>query len=107
MEMIPHCPECGELIEVPKIDFPGPFRCPACATWLSVPRTYSAAGAGAALAISCIGCYLFGLRGVLLLGAMFLGWFPASAIVIIVSLIFFPPRLRVHTDEAQSILKLR
>jgi len=107
MEMIPRCPECREFITIPQIDFTNPFRCPACDKWLSVPRTYSAAGAGAALVVSSIACFLLGLRGIPLIGAVFLGWFPASAIVIIASHLFFPPRLRLHSDDRWNILKLK
>ena len=108
MEVIPHCPLCRALIVIPQIDFTEPFRCPACAEWLSVPKTYGAAQAGTAFVASCTGCFLLGLRGIILLGAAILSWFPALIIVVIVSHVFFPPRLKRWTgDDRWTILKLR
>src|SRR5208282_2945626 len=106
--MPPKCPHCGTIILIPEICFREPFKCRACSEELFVPQTYFWAQACAALAASSLGSFLLGLRGPALLGLAVLLWVPATIPVVLISQIFFPPRLRIWTEDGSQItLKLR
>lgn len=108
--MTPHCPACGESIWFPNVKFTVPFRCPACTQWLCVPQSYGRAQSLAALVGSLLGSFLLGLRGLALIGATILGCIPVLPVVIILSHLLFPPRLKRWSEgeeQGLTFLKLR
>jgi len=102
------CPNCGTVVLIPEISFRAPFKCPSCAQLLSVHQSYFWAQFGAASATSTLGPYLLGWRGNALLSVAIVLLIPASFIVVLIGLLFFPPRLHIsEQDGPWTTLKLR
>ena len=98
--MIPRCPCCGVEVELARIDLGDSFRCPRCDQWLCVRRVYPLTLGWGALAVSLAVSLLFGFRGYLLFWLSLLGWAPALILVILLSMLFFPPRLKVSKNDS-------
>jgi hypothetical protein len=102
------CPSCGTVVLVPEISFRDPFKCPSCAQLLCVHQSYFWAQFGAASVTSALGSYLVGFRELALLGAAVLVLIPASFMIAVIGLLFFPPRLYISKEDGPwTMLKLR
>lgn len=75
------CPQCGTKIGKEHFKGRAPWKCPKCAQRLRLSRTYATVSGVVTLALSMTLCAIMGLRGLLLLVAAVLIFFPITVIL--------------------------
>lgn len=100
------CPRCGAQLEIREILAAGPFPCSSCHAQLQAPESYVGwIGLGNVLAlVSAFG--LLGLRGLHLLGAVLVAWFPIQFVALGTVKYVLPPKVVEYLPQ-DSTLRLR
>jgi len=74
------CPFCSGRLPNTELHLRPPFVCPTCSEKLQYQTRQLHVSAAISLGLTVAACYLFGLRGLRLFGAVILLWFPISLV---------------------------
>jgi hypothetical protein len=100
------CPFCRGRLPNEEV-WPGkPLVCPRCSEQLQ-PETRQLHLSGLiALGITVTACYLFGLRGLWLVGATIVFWFPIGVLWEFIFARIVPPRFEKYTGPEEKPIRL-
>jgi len=90
------CPICNATLDNREVRHGKPLVCPSCSASLQPSSRQGNIGGLAALAIAICICYLFGLRGLWLLVASVIIWFPVGVVWMFVFYRIVPPRFEPY-----------
>jgi hypothetical protein len=97
------CPKCGAQIGWDRASFHVQFLCPACRSGLHVRNSYGRVVNIASIVATGLVAYALGIRGDALFWLVCLGWFPASVVLLNITLRLFTPDAEL-TGEFRGIL---
>jgi hypothetical protein len=90
------CPTCNATLDNNKVRVGKPLVCPSCSAELQPSERQAYIGELAAIAIAICISYLFGLRGLWLLGASVVMWFPIAMAWVFVFVRIVPPKFESY-----------
>jgi hypothetical protein len=93
------CPFCGSILPNRQYKAGTPSICPGCSERLRLARWYLHLTSASALALTLVVCFLFGLRGLWLIVATVLLWFPIDVVWNHFFARVFPPRFERHPPD--------
>jgi hypothetical protein len=96
------CPNCGTLIHRSQFATKPPWTCPTCSIKLRFSRNRSGAEGWIGLIASFEFCYVFGLRGWMLLIGGFLVWLPVSFVLLGILNWTWRPRLEQYYPPGEG-----
>ena len=98
------CPECGYPVQFAELRFPT-FPCPKCHRELLVPKTFQFSFHVVGAAIGFAGCYLIGLRNLLLLVAGLVVSLVVGGFLTMSAIAALRPELRIYIRDGSLGLK--
>jgi hypothetical protein len=99
------CPFCRGRLPNEKV-WPGkPLICPTCSQELQPEDRQLHISGTIALGLTLAGCYLFGLRGLWLVGAVVVLWFPIYIAWEFIFVRIVPPRFEKYQSAEKSTEK--
>ena len=100
------CVKCGAPLKPQEIRAAGPFPCPSCHTHLQAVDSYAHWISVSNLLFSTIVLFAFGFRGLHLLYAVLLSWFPLQFLLSNLVTHLLPPRIELG-DPRTPFQKLK
>ena len=97
------CPNCGAQIGWDRASFHVQFLCPACHRGLQLRNSYPRVVNVVSIVATGLAAYALGVKGDALFWVVCLGWFPASVVLLNITLRLFPPDAEL-TGEFRGIL---
>jgi hypothetical protein len=92
------CPSCGEIIPN-RYKAGQPLTCPGCLKQLKPSRRYLNFAFCSAIGLTVLICFLLGFRGVWLLVAALLLWFPVDFVWMFLYVRLFPPKFEPYSPS--------
>lgn len=99
------CPSCAARIGWNCATFHTPFLCPGCSNGLQLSSSYARVVNATSILATGLVAYALGVRGNALFWLICLGWFPASVVVMTVSLRLFPPDAHLTGEFSRRSLR--
>ncbi len=97
------CPFCGERLPNEELRTGKPLVCPTCSEKLQPQMRQLQVSGTIALGLTVAACYLFGLRGLWLLGVVILLWFPIYVVWDFLFVRIVPPKFERYERREKYI----